>query len=153
MGPADPAAPTGARRSPADAVMQVRASDLEPYIGLRYLSKLFRLLAIILVLVLVAEVITGLVRYGTETIPTLVAEASRLIVFAALLWGVGDLAILLIDVGHDIRATRILLGRQAAHHVVEPQHDRWREESGQLQVASRADVSRPGRIDSRQGAR
>jgi len=26
-----------------------------------------------------------------------------------------DLALLLIDVGHDIRATRILLGRQALH--------------------------------------
>jgi hypothetical protein len=35
-----------------------------------------------------------------------------LIVLAGLLWGVGDLAILLIDVGHDVRAARILLARQ-----------------------------------------
>ena len=33
----------------------------------------------------------------------------------------GDLALLLIDIGHDIRATRILLGRQALH---EDQHKR-----------------------------
>ena len=42
--------------------------------------------------------------------------ASRLIVLAGLLWGVGDLAILLIDVGHDVRAARILLARQ--NHVL-----------------------------------
>ena len=142
------------RHSPADAIMQVRATDLEPYIGLKYLSKLFRLIAIILVLVLVAEVITGLVRYGTQTIPTLVGEASRLLVFAALLWGVGDLAILLIDVGHDIRATRILLGRQAAHTLAEQQRDRRREEGGELRAAARADSGRrPSRAESRDVAR
>ena len=42
---------------------------------------------------------------------------SRLIVLAGLLWGTGDLAILLIDIGHDVRAARILLGRQVAHNV------------------------------------
>ena len=31
----------------------VRSTDLEPYVGLRYLSKLFRLIAIILLLFLV----------------------------------------------------------------------------------------------------
>jgi hypothetical protein len=98
--------------------MHVRASDIEPYIGLRYLSKLFRFMAIILVLLLVAEVITGLVQQGRAAIPTLLGEMSRLIVLAGLLWGTGDLAILLIDVGHDVRATRILIGRQIAHHVV-----------------------------------
>jgi len=116
------------RRSPTvDPLMQVRASDLEPYIGLRYLSKLFRLMAIILVLLLAAEVITGLYAQGTTAIPTLLAEASRLIVLAGLLWGTGDLAILLIDVGHDVRATRILVGRQAVHHISEHHHARREE--------------------------
>jgi hypothetical protein len=41
------------------------------------------------------------------------------VVFAGLLWGSGDLAILLIDMGHDLRATRILLGRQLAHNMDE----------------------------------
>jgi hypothetical protein len=59
-------------------------------------------------------------------VPTLLGEASRLIVLAGLLWGVGDLAILLIDVGHDVRAARILLGRQAAHHLQEHHQERRR---------------------------
>ena len=105
----------GARRSMPDPLMGVRSADIEPYTGLRYLSKLFRLIAIILLLMLVAEVVTGLARQGVAAIPTLVAEVSRLIVLAGLLWGVGDLVLLLIDVGHDVRAARILLGRQVAH--------------------------------------
>jgi hypothetical protein len=107
------------RRHDADAVTHVRASDIEPYIGLRYLSKLFRFMAIILVLLLLAEMITGILKQGRASIPTLLGEVSRLIVLAGLLWGTGDLAILLIDVGHDVRATRILLGRQIAQHVGE----------------------------------
>jgi hypothetical protein len=103
------------RRTGGDALMQVRTADLEPYVGLRYLSKLFRLIALVLVLLLVAEVITGLATQGSEALPTLVAEGSRLIVLAGLLWGAGDLVLLLIDLGHDVRASRILLGRQVAH--------------------------------------
>jgi len=72
------------------------------------------------VLLLVAEVITGLVNQGRAAIPTLLGEMSRLIVLAGLLWGTGDLAILLIDVGHDVRAARILLGRQIAHNGSDP---------------------------------
>ena len=60
----------------------VRATDLEPYVGLRYLSKLFRLIAIILLLLLIAEVVTGLTTQGSAAIPTLLGEASRLIVLA-----------------------------------------------------------------------
>ena len=95
----------------------VRQADIEPYTGLRYLSKLFRLIAIVLVLMLVAEVVTGAIRQGAAALPTLVSEASRLIVLAGLLWGVGDLAVLLVDVGHDVRAVRILLARHAVHEL------------------------------------
>ena len=119
-GTTTPAGGTPARRHEAEAPTHVRASDIEPYIGLRYLSKLFRFMAIILVLLLVAEVITGLVNQGRAAIPTLLGEMSRLIVLAGLLWGTGDLAILLIDVGHDVRAARILLGRQITHHLEHP---------------------------------
>src|SRR2546423_1004675 len=98
-----------------DPAMPVRTADLEPYVGLGYLSKLFKLMAIILLLLLVSEIITGLAAQGKDAIPTLLGEMSRLIVLAGLLWGSGDLALLLIDVGHDVRATRILLGRQALH--------------------------------------
>ena len=90
----------------------IRQSDLEPYVGLRYLSKLFKLMGVILGLLLIAEIVTGFLQQGSAAVATLLGEASRLIVLAGLLWGVGDLAILLIDVGHDVRAGRILLARQ-----------------------------------------
>lgn len=130
LGPADAAVGEGAshRRDGSDAIMQVRAADLEPYVGLRYVAKLFRLMALILVLLLIAEVVTGLTTQGSTAIPTLLAEGSRLIVLAGLLWASGDLAILLIDVGHDVRATRILIGRQSAHQLTEPRPQRRREE-------------------------
>ena len=108
-------------KSKSDPAMPVRTADLEPYVGLGYLSKLFKLMAIILLLLLVSEIITGLVTQGTTSIPTLLGEMSRLVVLAGLLWGSGDLALLLIDMGHDVRATRILLGRQALHSpIAEP---------------------------------
>ena len=86
--------PSNPKRDPA---MPVRLADLEPYVGLGYLSKLFKLMAIILLLLLVSEIITGLVTQGTTSIPTLLGEMSRLVVLAGLLWGSGDLALLLID--------------------------------------------------------
>ena len=98
-------------------IPDVRASDIEPYTGLRYLSKLFKAMAVIIALLLVAEIATGLSQVGTAAIPTLLGEASRLLVLAGLLWGVGDLALLLIDVGHDVRAGRVLLSRQTYHMV------------------------------------
>ena len=102
------------------AAMQVRAADLEPYVGLRYVTKLFRIIALFLLMLLVAEVIVGFYQQGWEAVLTLLPEATRLLVAAGLLWGAGDLAVLMIDIGHDVRATRILIGRQAAHHVGAP---------------------------------
>ncbi|MGH3928074.1 MAG: hypothetical protein ACRDTT_35295, partial [Pseudonocardiaceae bacterium] len=62
--------------------MQVRAADLEPYVGLRYVAKLFRLMALILVLLLIAEVVAGLTQVGSAAIPTLLPEVSRLLVLS-----------------------------------------------------------------------
>jgi hypothetical protein len=90
---------------------EVREQDLEPHEGLRYIARLFKVLAVLLILMLIFEIIIGLVQQGTAAIPTLVVEATRLIVFAAFLWGAGDLALMLIESNHDLRATRILLGR------------------------------------------
>jgi len=101
-------------------IREVRASDIEPYTGLRYLSKLFRFMAVILILLLLAEVATGVYTQGSASIPTLLGEASRLVVLAGVLWGTGDLAHLLIDVGHDVRAARILVARVAHAAKVAP---------------------------------
>ncbi len=103
------------RKGGVDPLLQIRSSDLEPYTGLGYLSKLFRLIAVLLLVLLVAEVGVGVYSEGTGSLRTLITEASRLLVIAGVLWGAGDLATLLIDIGHDVRASRILLGRQVMH--------------------------------------
>jgi hypothetical protein len=133
VGPGENGAPSanGTRRSGLEALRQVRASDVEPYTGLGYLSKLFRIIAIFLVLLLVLEIVTGLYREGVSSLPTLFSEMSRLVVLAGLLWGAGDLATLLIDVGHDVRAARILLGRQVAHTVADRSADRLADRLGE----------------------
>ena len=94
---------------------RVRDADLEPHAGLRYIARLFKVLAVLLVLLLIAEVVMGLVQQGAAALPTILVEATRLIVFAALLWAAGDIALMLIESNHDLRATRILLGRLSAH--------------------------------------
>lgn len=99
------------RGSDLPAAMQVREEDLEPHAGLRYIARLFKVLAILLLLLLIAEIVLGLVTQGREAVPTLLVEATRLIVFAGLLWGAGDMALMLIESNHDLRATRILVGR------------------------------------------
>lgn len=91
--------------------LRVRQEDLEPHAGLRYIARLFKVLAILLILLLIAEVVIGLVREGRVAVPTLLIEATRLIVFAGFLWAAGDMALMLIESNHDLRATRVLVGR------------------------------------------
>ncbi|HEY0673017.1 MAG TPA: hypothetical protein VGD27_12145 [Longimicrobiales bacterium] len=90
---------------------RVREEDLEPHEGLRYVARLFKVLAILLGIMLLAEIVIGLTQQGSEAIVTLLVEATRTIVFAGLLWGVGDICLMLIESNHDLRATRILVGR------------------------------------------
>ncbi|MGQ0562127.1 MAG: hypothetical protein ACT443_09665 [Gemmatimonadota bacterium] len=90
---------------------RVREDDLEPHAGLRYVARLFKVLAVLLILLLIAEVIIGLTQQGGAAIGRLLVEATRLIVFAGFLWGIGDIALMLIESNHDLRATRILVGR------------------------------------------
>ena len=90
---------------------EVREDDLEPHDGLRYIAKLFKALALLLVFMMIAEVIIGLNQDGVAALGTLMVEATQLVVFAGFLWGVGDIAVMLIESNHDLRASRILLGR------------------------------------------
>jgi hypothetical protein len=92
----------------------IRAEDTEPYIALQYVARLFKIAAMVVVVALTAEVIAGVALEGVGAIFPLFAEVIRGIVLAAILWGTGDLTILLIDVGHDVRAARVLLGRLSA---------------------------------------
>ena len=92
----------------------VRADDVEPYVALQYVARLFKGVALVVVVALTAEIIVGLALDWTAAIIPLLNELVRGIVLAAILWGAGDLTLLIIDVGHDVRAARILLGRLSA---------------------------------------
>lgn len=99
-----------ARRNPA----AIRSDDTEPYVALQYVARLFKVAAMVVVVALVAEIIAGLVLEGAGAVLGLLQEIIRGAVLIAVLWGAGDLTLLLIDVGHDVRAQRVLLGRLSA---------------------------------------
>ena len=99
-----------ARRDPA----AIRAEDTEPYVALQYVARLFKIVAMVVVVALTAEVVAGVWLEGAGALLGLSFEVIRGIVLAAILWGAGDLTLLLIDVGHDVRAARVLLGRLSA---------------------------------------
>ncbi len=92
----------------------IRAEDTEPYLALQYVARLFKIAAMVVMVALTAEIVAGVALEGTGAILPLLAELIRGIVLAAILWGAGDLTVLLIDVGHDVRAARVLLGRISA---------------------------------------
>lgn len=100
---------------PEDA--RVREADLEPFAALRYIARLFKFLAVLLILLLIAEVTLGLMQAGSAALAGLLVDATRLLVFAGFLWAGGDLALMLVETNHDLRATRILVGR--LHHEME----------------------------------
>jgi hypothetical protein len=104
----------------------VRTADLEPYVALRYIARLFKVLAALIMIMLLGEVVLGLVIDGRASVTTLLGEATRLLVLAALLWAAGDIAVLMVDAGHDLRVARILLGRINAqmHRRDEPEEEK-----------------------------
>ena len=90
---------------------EVRSQDLEPYITLRYIARLFKVLAVLMVVMLLGEIVVRLMSGSVGELSTLIAEITQMIVLAGLMWGGGDLTLLGIDAGHDLRVARILLGR------------------------------------------
>ena len=109
--PACGAPPITEHRTGQEAERSVRTTDLEPYVTLRYIARLFKVLAVLMIFMLIGEIITGLITEGRGAILTLLGETTRMLVLAGLMWAAGDLAILFIDAGHDLRVARILLGR------------------------------------------
>lgn len=90
---------------------EVRSQDLEPYVTLRYIARLFKVLALVMVVLVIGEIVVGFSTDAAEALPTLIGEITQLLVLAGLMWGGGDLTLLVIDAGHDLRVARILLGR------------------------------------------
>ncbi|MCU1349349.1 MAG: hypothetical protein JWO56_2379 [Acidobacteria bacterium] len=116
---------------------EVRTEDLEPYVTLRYIARLFKVLALLMVVMLVGEVVTGLLSEGQGALLTLVGEATRLLVLGGLMWAGGDITMLLIDAGHDLRVVRILLGRINAEMHRRAGVDREREAGTEQRVNPR----------------
>jgi hypothetical protein len=60
-------------------------------------------------LIMVAEVLLGVRADGLTALPVLLLEVAQLLVIAGLLWGGGDIAKLILETNHDIRASRVML--------------------------------------------
>jgi hypothetical protein len=98
------------RRDPS----AIRTEDTEPYVGLQYVARLFKVVAMVVIVALTAEIVAAIVMEGVDALLPLFLELLQGAVLAALLWGASDLTLLFIDVGHDVRAARVLLGRMSA---------------------------------------
>jgi hypothetical protein len=94
-----------------DHVGRVRQSDIEPYTALKWVGTMFKAAAIFLAVAIVGEFVAGIRFEGWAALPVLLGELARTVVLAVLMWGGGDLVKLLIQLGNDIRAERILLAR------------------------------------------
>lgn len=105
------------QRSQID-VWAIRAGDIKPYVSLQYIARMLKLLAVLVLVGLVAEIAAGLSTEGRTALVPIFAQGVQFLMIAAGLRAAADLAGLAIDVGHDIRADRILLGRLADHGVV-----------------------------------
>ena len=85
------------------------AELLEPHESLKYIARLFKGLAIAVFLLLISEVALGVAQDGIGALPLLLLEVAQLLIFAGLLWGGGDLAYLIVETNHDVRASRVHL--------------------------------------------
>jgi hypothetical protein len=89
----------------------IREDDIEPYTGLAWVGTVSKAAAIFLLVALLGQFVAGLRENGVADLPFLLGETAQTFVFMIVLWGGGDLVKLLVDVGHDIRAQRIMLMR------------------------------------------
>ena len=72
--------------------------------------------------------VIGFIQRGQQAVPVLLVEATRLIVFAGVLWGFGDIALMLIESNHDLRATRLMVWQLNALMKIRMEHDGIRVE-------------------------
>src|SRR5438132_9772888 len=95
------------------AGVPVRDDDIEPARGLHSVAILFRIMSAMMALLTIVQLFNGVTSAVPISIGVLVAEVTRLVIFAGLLWGAGGLADLFVKSHYDVRATRILVGRLA----------------------------------------
>jgi len=70
-------------------------------------------------------------------LPALLAETARTAVLAVVLWGGGDLVRLLVAMGHDLRAQRVLMVRllsRTPKRIPEEGEDEIDEEAEELNI-------------------
>lgn len=91
----------------------VREDDIDSVKGIRAIAILFRGMAILLLILMALQVFFALTSAAPLSVGVLFADAVRLVIFAGLLWGGGELAVLWVRSHHDIRAQRILTARIA----------------------------------------
>lgn len=95
------------------AGVEVREDDIETTMGLHWVARLFRGLAMLVFVLMVLQLALGLTSTVDLSYGVLFAEAIRMLILACLLWGAGALADLFVRSHHDLRATRVLLARIA----------------------------------------
>ena len=110
-------APVDARASETDRPsiegVPVREDDIEPVQGIRTIAIIFRGMAVIILLLMLLQVFFAMTSAVPLSPGVVIADAVRLIIYAGLLWGAGDLAVLFVKSHYDLRATRILMARVA----------------------------------------
>lgn len=118
---------------PTLASVPVREDDIEPTMGLTWVSWLFRAMSVLLFLLMVIQIALGLTSAVEISYGVLFAEAVRLLIFAGLLWAAGALSTLFVRMHDDARAARVLLARIAY---------RLRNDSAQAPVPPAGEVPR-----------
>ena len=95
--------------------VHVRDDDLPPQPGLRFASTVFRICSLVILLLAIWQFADWWMNRppGNVGLAVIVGDSIRLVVVAALLWAASSLAGLFVVSHYDLRATRILVARQA----------------------------------------
>jgi hypothetical protein len=96
---------------PSIGGVTVRDDDIESAKALRAIARLFRGMALLLLVLMVVQVIAAATGTVALSVGVVAANAIRLVIFAGLLWATGDLAVFVVKSHYDLRATRILVAR------------------------------------------
>ena len=124
-------------------VGKVRATDVEPYTALRWVGTLFKAAAIFLFVAILGQFVADVQFQGVSALPAILGELARTIVLAVVLWGGGDLVKLMIQLGNDVRAERILLAR-LVHRTPSVERESREDEDAAIERAVLSTVEEAG---------